>query len=92
MSIDLEASKLKSSTSGIVKTAPLLKTIRTSRPDNINFFRIRDGEDWTMDFSIFSSKGKDKEKYLVIPEYQQELAERNSLIPLRFYFGIITVI
>lgn len=89
MSIDLEALKLKSSASEIVKSSPLLKTIRTTKTDNTDFFRIRGGKEWMMDFPIFSQKGMDKEKYLVMPEYQQELNERNSLSPVRFYFGII---
>lgn len=92
MSLNLEALKLKPNTSGIVKTEPLLKTIRTAKPNSTDFFRIRPGEDWTMEFPIFAPKGKpgtENEKYLVYPEFQQELMERNSLIPVRFYFGII---
>jgi hypothetical protein len=92
MSLDLEALKLKPNTANIIKTAPLLKTIRVKRPDPTEFFRIRSGDGWSMDFPIYSPKGKgggENEKYLVMPEYQQELAERNSLIPARFYFGVL---
>lgn len=91
MSLNLELLKLKPNATGIIKTAPLLKTIRTTKPDNTDFFRIRPGDEWKMDFPIFSPKGtgKDKEKYLVMPEYQRELEERNSLQFVKFYFGII---
>lgn len=92
MGLNLEVLKLKPNSSGIVKTEPLLKTIRTEKPYSTDFFRIRPGEDWTMEFPIYASKGNtggENEKYLVYPEFQQELAERNSLIPVRFYFGII---
>lgn len=91
MSLDLEALKLKP-TVGIIKTAPLLTTIRTTKPDNTDFFRIRPGDEWTMEFPIFAPKGKTgkgNEKYLVMPEFQQELVERNSLLSVRFYFGVI---
>lgn len=88
MALDLAALKLKSNPAGIIKTTPLLKTIRVSKPNNTDFFRIRPGDEWMADYPIFSPKGKDKEKYLVMPEYQQELSERNSLDPVRFYFGI----
>lgn len=90
--LDLEALKLKPNIAGIIKTAPLLTTLRTKKPENIEFFRIRPGEEWMMDFPIFAPKGKtgsENEKYLVMPEYQQELEERKSLIPVRFYFGTI---
>src|SRR5450759_306805 len=90
--LDLEELKLKPNAVGLIKTAPLLRTIRTKKPENTDFFRIRRGDEWTMEFPIFAPKGKtgsENEKYLVMPEYQQELAERNSLQPVRFYFGII---
>jgi hypothetical protein len=92
MVLNLEALKLRHNAAGMIKTAPLLKTLRTKKPENTDFFRIRPGEEWTMDFPIFAPKGKtgsENEKYLVMPEFQQELDERNSLMPVRFYFGII---
>jgi len=88
--LDLNALKLKPK-GVVIKTAPLLNSIRTQKPDNTDFFRIRPGDEWMMEFPIFSSKGtgKDKEKYLVMPDYQQELEERNSLQLVRFYYGIL---
>lgn len=88
MALDLSKLKIQPGTAGIIKTAPVLKTIRVKRPDNTAFFRIRAGPEWVADYPIFSAKGTDKEKYLVYPEFQQELIERNSLSIVRFYFGI----
>lgn len=89
--IDLNALKLKPR-NDIIKTAPLLKTIRTQKPNNTDFFRIRPGEEWMMDLPLFAPKGKkggNNKKYLVMPEFHPELEERNSLQNVRFYFGII---
>lgn len=87
MSLDLAALKLKPKAEGIVKTAPLLKTLRVGRPDNTTFFRIRSGDEWVAEYPIYTSKTS-KDKYLVMPEFQSELEERNSLVPSRFFFGV----
>jgi hypothetical protein len=46
--LDLEELKLKQNAAGLIKTAPLLRTIRTKKPENTDFFRIRRGDEWTM--------------------------------------------
>lgn len=90
MSLDLEALKLKPNASDIIKTAPLLKTIKVMKPGKTDYFRIRTGDDWTMKFPVVSQKtGNDNDLYLVMPEFQLELIERNLLMPVQFYFGIL---
>lgn len=89
VSLDLEALKLRPNAEGIIKTAPLLKTIKVLRPGKTDYFRIRPGAEWTLKFPIFSMKsGSDSEMYLVMPEFQMELYERNLLQPVMFHFGI----
>lgn len=90
--LDLEALKLKPNAAGKIKIAPLLITLPTRKPTKEEYFRIRPGAEWMMEFPIYESKGGtggENKNYLVMPEFQSELEERKLLKPVRFYLGIV---
>lgn len=83
MALNLEALRLSTNFPTVVKTEQCLTTIPVRKPKKSEFFRVREG--WSFDAFLLDLK-EDEEKYLVMPEFQQILLERNLLRRVRFYF------
>ena len=70
----------------IFETRKVLTTVPVRRPKKMEFFRVRDGEEWTFDTQIVApDDSAEDEKYLVAPEFWPEFMEYGMLKPVRFY-------
>ena len=72
-----------------LETKKILTTVPVRKPKRLEFFRIRDGDDWVFDSYLLDMQDGEEEKYLVAPQHYPELLQLGLLKKVRFYAGIV---
>lgn len=67
-------------------TQKIITTVPVRKPKKMEFFRVREGEEWTFDtYMIAPDDSGDEEKYLVAPEFWPEFQQCGLLKAVRFF-------
>lgn len=86
MTFDPENLRLTPSWSTGLCVKQRLTKIPVKRPDKKEFFRIRPGMEWSLDVLLFIDS--DDSRFLIDPEFQDELWQQGLARPVRLYLGI----